>query len=84
MENKTLAERRKRMETSAYKKDLHHRNGIEGTLSGLVRGQKMRRSRYRGKEKNQLQMKMTGTAANILRLSTLRLRQNYEQKKPAA
>ena len=84
LENKTLAERREKMKDPDYKKDLHHRNGIEGTLSGLVRGQKMRRSRYRGKGKNQLQTKMTGAAANIQPLSLLRQRQNYEQMKVAA
>ena len=34
----------------------------------LVRGQGMRRSRHRGKNKLQLQLKFTGAAANILRL----------------
>lgn len=84
IQNKTLAERREKMQDPDYKKDLHHRNGIEGTLSGLVRGQKMRKSRYRGKGKNQLQTKMTGAAANIQRLSLLRQRQNDEQMKLAA
>ena len=54
------------METPEYKLEMHRRNGIEGTLSGLVRGQGMRRSRHRGK--NKLQLKFTGAAANILRL----------------
>lgn len=75
IENKVLAERREKMKDPAYKEDLHHRNGIEGTLSGLVRGQKMRKARYRGKKKIQLQMKMTGAAANVQRLSLYRQRQ---------
>lgn len=75
VENKTLNERREKLNDPAYKKDLFHRNGIEGTLSGLVRGQRMRRSRYRGMAKSRLQMKMTGAAANILRLSLYRQRE---------
>lgn len=71
-ENETLAERRKKMQDEAYQKDLHHRNGIEGTISGLVRGQKLRRLRYKGKQKGQLQVKMTGAAANVRRLFNLR------------
>lgn len=82
--NKTLADRRELMKDPDYKKDLHHRNGIEGTLSGLVRGQKMRRSRYRGKSKNQLQTKMIGAAANVQRLSLLRQRQSWAQNKLAS
>lgn len=74
-ENKTLSVRRKKMLDPAYQKDLHRRNGIEGTLSGLVRGQKIRRLKYRGKAKGQLQTKMTGAAANVMRLHGLRQRQ---------
>jgi len=56
------------MEDSVYKLDMHNRNGVEGTISGLVRGQGWRRTRYRGKSKAQLQTKFTGAAANIVRL----------------
>ena len=71
-ENQTLAKRRKQMEDPEYKKDLHKRNGIEGTISGLVRGQNWRRCRYRGKAKARLQAKLTGAAANVSRLHRLR------------
>ena len=64
------------MKDSDYKKDLHHRNGVEGTISGLVRGQKMRKCRYKGKEKSRLQTKMTGAAANVNRLFALRARES--------
>ena len=66
--NKTLQKRRQKMKNAEYKKELHNRNGIEGTISGLVRGQKWRRSRYRGRAKTSLQAKFTGAAANIVRL----------------
>ncbi len=75
VENKTLNERREKLNDPVYKKDLHHRNGIEGTLSGFVRGQRMRQSRYRGMAKSRPQMKMTGAAANIVRLSICRQRE---------
>ena len=50
-ESDLLKERRALMETDEFKIDMHKRNGIEGTLSGLVRGNGMRRSRFRGKAK---------------------------------
>jgi transposase len=67
-ESELLKQRRALMETPEFKAEMYRRNGIEGTLSGLVRGQGMRRSRHRGKNKLQLQLKFTGAAANIIRL----------------
>jgi transposase len=67
-ESELLKQRRALMETQEFKTEMHRRNGIEGTLSGLVRGQGMRRCRHRGKNKLQLQLKFTGAAANIIRL----------------
>jgi transposase len=74
-ENKILNDRRELLKSEEYKKSLHLRNGIEGTLSGLVRGQKIRRLKYKGKLKGQLQAKMAGAAANVRRLHNFRLRQ---------
>lgn len=71
-ESKILAERRALMETDDFKEDMHKRNGIEGTISGLVRGQGMRRIRYRGQPKANLQIKFCGVAANISRLHRYR------------
>ena len=73
--NPTLDQRRKQLEDPVYRKDLNHRNGVEGTISGLVRGQKLRRCRYRGKAKGQLQTKMSGAAANVMRLHVHRQRE---------
>ncbi len=67
------------MKDADYKMDLYHRNGIEGTISGLVRGQKLRKCRYRGKAKNQLQTKMIGAAANVSRLALFRERENVDK-----
>jgi len=66
--NRVLLRRREQMKDPEYREDLHKRNGVEGSISGLVRGQKWRRSRYRGKNKTRLQAKFTGAAANIVRL----------------
>ncbi|MBF0208780.1 MAG: transposase [Oligoflexia bacterium] len=44
------------------------RNGIEGTLSGLVRGQGMRKLKYRGITRGSLQIKFSAVVANISRL----------------
>jgi len=71
-ENQILAKRRIKMEDPEYKRDIRKRNGVEGTISGLVRGQSWRRCRYRGKAKARLQAKIIGAAANVCRLHRLR------------
>lgn len=67
-ESDILKNRREAMLTEKFKVEMYQRNGIEGTISGLVRGQGMRRSRYRGKSKSFLQNKLIGASANISRL----------------
>ena len=67
-EHHTLTQaRRKLMRTEEFKKDMRHRNGIEGTQSELVRGYGLRRARYRGSNKNRLQNYFIGAACNIKR-----------------
>jgi transposase len=56
------------MQTDAFKKEMHRRNGIEGTQSELVRGYGLRQARYRGKDKVRLQNYLIGAACNIRRL----------------
>jgi hypothetical protein len=68
IESSILTLRRDEMKTEEFKRDMHKRNGIEGTLSGLVRGQGLRNSRYRGKNKTRLQIKFAAASANIKRL----------------
>jgi hypothetical protein len=46
---------------------MHQLNAIEGTLSELARGHGMRRSRYRGFGKVELQNLLIGTACNVKR-----------------
>ncbi|MDO8802943.1 MAG: transposase [Elusimicrobiota bacterium] len=67
-EHHTLTQaRRKLMRTEEFKKDMRHRNGIEGTQSELVRGYGLRRARYRGNKKTRLQNYFIGAACNIKR-----------------
>jgi transposase len=63
-----LQSRRKEMNTEAYKKEMHRRNGIEGTQSELVRAYGLRKARYRGLAKVRLQNYLIGTACNLSRL----------------
>ena len=63
-----LQDRRREMQTDAFKQEMHRRNGIEGTQSELVRGYGLRQARYRGKAKERLQNYLIGAACNIRRL----------------
>ncbi|MCA1810189.1 MAG: transposase, partial [Lentisphaerae bacterium] len=59
--------RRLEQRKEAFQTDMQHRNGIEGTISELVRAHGMRRCRYRGLAKARLQNLMIGAACNIKR-----------------
>jgi len=63
-----LQARRREMQTAAFKKEMHQRNGIEGTQSELVRGYGLRQARYRGQAKVRLQNYLIGAACNVRRL----------------
>jgi len=60
-----LQQRRREEQTEDFKLRMHQRNGIEGTISELVRGHGMRRARYRAFEKVDLQNQLIATACNI-------------------
>jgi hypothetical protein len=62
-----LQQRRQEQSSAAFQQRMHQRNAIEGTLSELTRGHGMRRSRYRGFGKVELQNLLIGTACNIKR-----------------
>ena len=62
-----LQDRRREQTTEAFRERMHSRNGIEGTQSELVRGHGLRRARYRGKAKVDLQIQFIGAACNIKR-----------------
>jgi hypothetical protein len=63
-----LQDRRREMQTEAFKKEMHRRNGIEGTQSELVRGYGLRQARYRGFAKVRFHNYLIGAACNIRRL----------------
>ena len=63
-----LQARRREMQTEAFQRDMHHRNGIEGTQSELIRAYGLRRARYRSLEKVRLQNYVIGAACNLRRL----------------
>ena len=62
-----LQQRRQEQSSEAFQQRMHQRNAIEGTLSELTRGHGLRRSRYRGFGKVELQNLLIGTACNIKR-----------------
>jgi len=64
-----LQARRREMQTEAFRQDMHHRNGIEGTQSELVRAYGLRRARYRSLAKVRLQNYFIGAACDIRRWS---------------
>jgi transposase len=55
--------------TEAFRQEMHVRAGIEGTVSEMVRGHGLRRSRFRGTQKNQLQALFGAAATNLKRLA---------------
>ena len=63
-----LQARRLEMQTEAFQKEMHRRNGIEGTQSELLRAYGLRQARYRGQAKVRLQNYLIGAACNIRRL----------------
>jgi transposase len=62
-----LQQRRIEQRTEAFEQRMHQRNAIEGTISELARGHGLRRSRYRGFAKVELQNLLIGTACNVKR-----------------
>jgi transposase len=63
-----LQARRQEMRTEAFQREMHRRNGIEGTQSELIRAYGLRQARYRSKAKVRLQNYLIGAACNIRRL----------------
>jgi hypothetical protein len=63
----TVQERRNLCKTPEYQLRMRRRNGIEGTHSELTRGYRLRRSRYRGLRRTDIQMQFTAAACNLRR-----------------
>src|SRR6201982_1547322 len=67
-----LQQRRRDQQTQEFKERMHQRSAIEGTISELTRAHGLRRSRYRGFAKVELQNLFIATACNVKRwLQTL-------------
>jgi transposase len=62
-----LQEARKRQETPEFRTIYAKRAGVEGTVAQAVRTCELRRSRYIGQKKLNLQALLTATAMNVLR-----------------
>ncbi len=62
-----LQENRKRQETPEFRALYAKRAGIEGTVAQAVRTCEIRRSRYIGQKKLNLQAFLTATSMNVLR-----------------
>jgi len=62
-----LQARRLEQTTEPFRQRMHHRAAIEGTQSELVRAHGLRRARYRGLARVQLQAWLTGAACNLKR-----------------
>ena len=65
--HEALQQRRRAQQTPEFKLQMQQRNGIEGTISELVRGHALRRARYKGFAKVDLQNQLVATACNIKR-----------------
>ncbi len=67
-----VQKRRAEMRQKGFTKKMYPRNGIEGTLSELVRGHGLRRTKYRGINRVRLSHYMMGAACNIKRYLNLK------------
>jgi transposase len=65
--HEALQQRRREQQTPEFKLRMQQRNGIEGTISELVRGHGLRRARYKGFAKVDLQNQLVAAACNIKR-----------------
>jgi hypothetical protein len=65
--HEALQQRRREQRTPEFKLRMRHRNAIEGTISELVRGHGLRRARYKGFAKVDLQNQFVAAACNIKR-----------------
>lgn len=66
-----VEKRRKEMREAEFTKNMHPRNGIEGTHSELVRGHGLRRTKYRGLSRVGLSHYFMGAACNVKRYLNL-------------
>lgn len=66
-----VEKRRAEMREANFSKKMYPRNGVEGTLSELVRGHGLRRTKYRGLSRVRLSHYLMGAACNVKRYLNL-------------
>ena len=66
-----VQKRREEMRQANFSRKMYPRNGVEGTLSELVRGHGLRRTKYRGLSRVALSHYMMGAACNVKRYLNL-------------
>ncbi len=66
-----VEKRRAEMRAADFSKKMYPRNGVEGTLSELVRGHGLRRTKYRGLSRVRLSHYLMGAACNVKRFLNL-------------
>jgi transposase len=69
--HEALQARREEQATPAFRQAYQTRAGIEGTLSQAVRGMGIRRARYDGVHKTQVQHVLTAVAINVVRIDAV-------------
>ncbi len=69
--HEALQARRQEEQTPAFRQASAPRAGIEGTLSQGIRGMGLRRAKYDGLPKTQLQHVLTAVAINLLRIDAV-------------
>lgn len=65
--HESLQQRRRDQQGQEFQLRMHQRNAIEGTISELVRGHGLRRARYKGFARVDLQNQLIAAACNIKR-----------------
>jgi hypothetical protein len=65
--HEAIQQRRGEQQSQEFQLRMHQRNAIEGTISELVRGYGLRRARYKGFPKVDLQNQFIAAACNIKR-----------------
>ena len=81
--HESLQQRRREQQSPEFKLRMHQRNAVEGTISELVRAHGLRRARYRGFARVDLQNQLIAAACNIKRWLR-RLGQGASQPAPEA
>src|SRR5260221_595727 len=65
--HEVLQQRRREQQSPKFKLQMQQRNGIEGSISELVRAHGLRRTRYKGFAKVDLQNQLVAAACNVKR-----------------